>query len=313
MKTSRIPQVLSGIAAAVLFAMGCPLTANAQSDTTVTVINLDAESEATSQATRVDSLQEQLNAVNQKLEQNTLSARQDKVWKRRRYFYLSYITSQTLTFKDLNNEKAKLDVGFALNMGRTFYLHKKPIANMIKFGIDWTYFDISYAKYKDTEISYSSSETYKAPARPAALTRYLPEIGGDGYYEDYDDFGFDLGQNFGNKQVDIAMGVGPSVTVNPIDYLKAAVYFHYMPTGSLMLHDSDVNAAFVNGWSFGLTASWKLISLGFETRWAEGKYSRFDTDDLSDDSFDEDGGFSLSTDKQKLRTKSFRIFIGLRF
>lgn len=301
------------MAAGLLLAALCPQAVTAQSDTTVTVINLDAESEATSEATKLDSLQDQLNAVNQQLEAKTKTEKQDKVWKRRRYFYLNLITSQTLTFKDLGNQKAKLDAGFALHMGRTYYLHKKPIANMIKFGIDWTYFDISYAKYKNTDI-HETTNRQQAPARPAALGRYAPEIGGDGYYdEDYDDFSFDFGQSFGNKQIDIAMGIGPSVTVNPVDYLKAAVYFHYMPTGSLMLNDSDVNFAFVNGWSFGLTASWKLISLGFETRWAEGKYKRFDTDELSDDSIGEDGGLSLDTDKQKLRTKSFRIFIGLRF
>lgn len=45
----------------------------------------------------------------------------------------------------------KSNYGAAFTVGRTFYLHylhQKPIASMIRFGVDATWFDLNYANYK---------------------------------------------------------------------------------------------------------------------------------------------------------------------
>ena len=44
------------------------------------------------------------------------------------------------------------DFGVSLTFGKTYYLHKKPLLNMIKYGIDATWFELSYAKYSEPDV-----------------------------------------------------------------------------------------------------------------------------------------------------------------
>lgn len=185
---------------------------------------------------QVDSLNTSLinltNEMNAKLE---YLARQEKIWKRSKYFYIAY----GMTSLDRGNGQPKLNSDFAFSIGRgkTYYLHKKPLLGMIKFGLDWTFFDIAVAQYEEEDGLYTrdDSDIYKG---------------------------------------EISMQFGPSITVNPIDFLKVNLYFRYDPTYS-MIFNTDGNEFKGNYGSYfntGLAASYKVISLGYEYRWGSTSY-----------------------------------------
>ena len=185
---------------------------------------------------QVDSLNTSLvnltNEMNAKLE---YMARQEQIWKRSKYFYVAY----GMTSLDRGSGQPKLNSNFAVSIGRgkTYYLHKKPLLGMIKFGLDWTFFDIAVAQY-GVERGLSAeddSDIYKG---------------------------------------EISMQFGPSITVNPVDFLKVNLYFRYDPSYSMMFN-TDGNKFKGNYGSYfntGLAASYKVISLGYECRWGSTSY-----------------------------------------
>ncbi len=275
--------------------------ATAQTDSTATG-NADLNS-------AVDSLRQTVQQLQTQVAETQKDARTDRVWKRKKYVHLNYITSQTLTNKDVGNVQWKSSFGFALTKGTTYYLHRKPILGMIKIGLDWTQIDLTYVKYKD-EVSIDPANSTSYTARHAGV-RTTPDFGDDYEGSNPLDFNIDLGM----QQIEYSMAIGPSVTVNPVDYLKVAAFFHYHPTSSVALLDSEASFAFVNGFAFGMSASWKAITLGFETRWDEGKYNKFDTDDINIDTDSEEipSFDNLFSEKTRMKTKSFRVFFGFRF
>ena len=99
--------------------------------------------EATAQ--RLDSLQQVVNQLTSNVETLEKDNLNQKIWKdRAKYFNIGYV-NQTVTDKTFGG-KIKSDFGVSLSSGKTYYLHKKPIVGMIKFGLDWTWLDINYAK-----------------------------------------------------------------------------------------------------------------------------------------------------------------------
>lgn len=185
---------------------------------------------------QVDSLNTSLvnltNEMNAKLE---YLAHQEKIWKRSKYFYIAY----GMTSLDRGNGQPKLNSDFAFSIGRgkTYYLHKKPLLGMIKFGLDWTFFDIAVAQYEEEDGLYTrdDSDIYKG---------------------------------------EISMQFGPSITVNPIDFLKVNLYFRYDPTYSMMFNTNgnEFKGNYGSYFNTGLAASYKVISLGYEYRWGSTSY-----------------------------------------
>ena len=177
----------------------------------------------------------------------------NKVWNdRKQYFNFSYAT-QTLSSEEIGVEY-KADWAAAISSGKTFYLHKKPLARMIKFGIDWTWFDLNAAQY-----SYVDSEIFKDRER----------------YNLY--------------QAEVGMHVGPSITINPVHHLKLSLYYRLAPSYSL-LFDADNESLHHNFGLFnsmGGAISWKLLSVGIEMRSGKVEYNDiefgdFDSDTASD-------------------------------
>ena len=178
------------------------------------------------------------------------------VWKRGKYRNFSF--SKEKLEIDGFDAAIKSEWGAAITLGKTFYLHKTPILNMIKIGLDWTYFDISAAGYEMNN----------------------EEGGKDGTYH------FTAG-----------MHIGPSVTVNPIDNLKASVYFRYAPSYAGMYADDEYySGGYASFFVSGLSVAYKVISVGVEKRWGTVKYDRSDTDE-----------------KTKFKVSGPRFYIGFRF
>lgn len=235
---------------------------------------------------RLDSLQQVVNQLTTNVETLEKDNLNQKIWKdRAKYFNLGYV-NQTVTDKTFGGE-IKSDFGVSLSNGKTYYLHRKPIVGMIKFGLDWTWLDINYAKSTVETIDFETDEVSSSDMH----------------------------------QAEIGMQFGPSVTINPVHHLKVSGYFRFAPSYSGLYADETFYHNYVSMWNAGCALSWKVISVGVEWRWGTAKYDglAFDEADFNEDSYGDgdatmdDVMDKLSAGKCKFKTNSVRFYIGFRF
>ncbi len=139
-----------------------------------------------------------------------------------------------------NSPTLKSDFGISLTVGRTYLLHKNPIGNVLYFGIDATWFDINYTKYK-----------------------LEPE-----------DTMYDI-CNF--HQLEIGVQVGPSLTIKPAKNLLLHGYFRYAPSYSALVskEEESVHGNYASMFVGGGSISYRFISVGVEKRFGKSKYKDF--------------------------------------
>lgn len=201
--------------------------------------------------------------------------RNDKaVWhKRATYLNLGYVR-QDLS-GDMIPGTVSSDLGGSLSWGRTFYLHKKPIGNFLKFGLDWSWLDLNAARY--------------APA----------------------------GMENDVYQLDAAMQIGPSLTVNPVGRLKLSAYARVAPTYSAMWLNETLAHGFTAHYNYGATLAWRMISVGVEFRNGFKDAFEYKVIDVEKalEGMEEGGNLSLSaTGKASLaNANTIRFFFGFRF
>lgn len=157
---------------------------------------------------------------------------------RKKYINLSF-TNMKMTL----NESLELEseYGAAFTVGRTFYLHKKPIGGFLRFGIDATWVDLNYANYKIKQNP-------------------------------------DLEKNECH-QADISMHIGPSITINPIGKLNLHGYFRYAPTYSAMYVDDTFYGNYAGFFVGGGSVSYGTIGLGIESRFSDLNYKKLGSDE----------------------------------
>lgn len=292
----------------------------------------------------IDSLRQAVSDLNQKTAQMEEDRQMEKVWKRRKWMTLGTgKTNLDIEDPEYGTLGYSSQAAFSFSFGKTYYLHRKPIAKMIKVGLDVTWLDLNYARYKK-----GKGLKFNMPSE-GDFDDYLGGLPGNGGYDDdYDYPDYDeedlLNIDLGMHQVEAGVGIGPSVTVTPfrplnisaLNYVKLAAYFHWMPSYSGVIRTRDaepvwndmanafeeaesetvVNHGFCNFFRFGLSLSWKALTIGYEHRWGSAKYN---TEGFSDSDFSGDGfGGGASEDydgdvKMKHSTKSNRFFIGFRF
>lgn len=234
-------------------------------------------------ATETDSLQRVVDDLSQQLRHQKNKELDRKIWKdRSKYFNLGYV-KQSLIFKDSGDEKLKNDFGVSISWGKTYYLHKKPLFGMMKFGLDWSWVDLNYSKYTISESEEPGSDP-------------VGDI-------------MDRTIDIGNHQLEYGMQFGPSITINPVHQLKISLYFRLTPSYSMMYLDDSFNSNFALFYSFGGSVAWKVISVGVEGRWGQAKYKGFSLGDIDFDGENVD----ISSTKTKLKTSSVRFYIGFRF
>lgn len=230
--------------------------------------------------TTIDSLRQQVNELNQQLAEQEEEDLNERVWKgRAKYFNIGYV-SQKLINKDYDVPALKNDFGVSLSWGKTFYLHKKPLFGMLKFGLDWSWFDVNYAQYSIQEQFEMDSGEYSESSTTSA------------YHGEY------------------GMQFGPSVTINPVQDLKISLYFRVTPSFSFMYIDG-FNYNYATFLNFGGAIAWKVISVGVEGRWGSAKYNGIDINEFDLDS--EEFPLNFTTSKTKMKTSSIRFYIGFRF
>lgn len=201
-----------------------------------------------------------------------------------KYLNLSYVTQKTSYVDNSWGEmpEFKSDFGAALSYGRSFYLHKKPLLGMIRFGIDATFIDLNYGNY--------SYEWYEE--------------------DDWDDYYW---EKYKIHQAEIGVQFGPSVTVTPIKGLNIHGWFRYAPSFALMYDagTDGVSGAFGNFFVAGGSVSYRNIGVGVEARWGRGNYKEFGGGEEEDD-WDWDYDYGRS-EKNKLKTTGMRVFLTIRF
>ena len=241
---------------------------------------------------RLDSLQEVVNTLSSRVEGTEKADLNRAVWKdRAKYLNLGYV-KQTLADKTYGGE-LKSDFGASLSWGRTYYLHEKPLLGMVKFGLDWSWTDINYAKFSLDAFDGETDEQLSSDVH----------------------------------QAEIGMQFGPSLTVNPVHHLKVGGYFRVTPSYSLLYMDETVHHHYVTFCNAGCTLAWKALSVGVEWRWGTAKYDglKFDEDAFDEDAFDEDDLTDgdapslgdvmdqMKVPDRKFKTSSVRFSLGFRF
>ena len=259
-------------------------------------------------AAKIDSLSNVIDSMNEKMETDKANAKLEKIWKRKKYRYVGY-TMQSLTHMDEEGLRWKSEFGVNLGMGRTYFLHKKPIANMIKFSIDWTMTDINYAKLK---------ENYVIGGMPPATTPAASTLASDGFSDIITPENPDMpAMDFGCHAIDYGMQVGPSIWINPVDHLMLNGYFRYAPTAAMLVLNDEFSIGYGSFFVTGGAISYKAISIGVEARWGKTKYNSFEFDDEGAENMEQEGGSNsisglLNSSKNKMKMKSTRFYICFR-
>lgn len=221
-------------------------------------------------------------------------------WKRNKYVNIGY-SAPALSIENIP-EKVKSDYSFSIVNGRTFYLHKKPLFNMIKFGLDFGYIDINFAQYNPIGGDDEGFDDENGDDSWGW---------GDGNYDQSDDENYDdeisdmIGEIIPDKLYKAEIGVhfGPSITINPIDYLMVNAYFRYVPSYSMKIsQELDFGGSFASYFNLGLAVSYKMISVGLEKRWGTAQFETQEIDEF---------GEEISV-KRKWTTNCPRFYISLR-
>lgn len=281
------------------------IVAFAQTEEDGKTVNIDWKEDSTEITTVNDIIKVQ--------QQLTTRSDQEKhfasVWGRRGYFNFSYNSTKlspknTITTNVGNVPDFKTDWGASIQYGRSYRLHKKPIANVALFNIDYTGIDLNV-------------NHFKAEGNGTGL--YNSDKGTDEYY--------DFPWKMEKYEANYGMSLGPSLTLAPFNlvnskglhYLKFNVFFHVGYHISVLYSPND-DKADINTtgddhdkmkdnlkleWghgmmtSFGFNVSWKAIGIGYELRNGNLKYKPANTGDFG-------------KDENKFKSTTSRIYLQIR-
>ena len=163
--------------------------------------------------------------------------------------------------------RTHVNYGASFTVGKTFYLHK-PIGEILRFGIDATWVHLNYTNYKVKHITYWGTDNYQ-----------------------YD-------------QIEVAMHVGPSITVKPADKLYIHGYFRYAPSVSVLSAYETLYGNYATFFVGGASISYGVIGLGMECRFGDCKCNEFGDST-------EDGAESSSVNKTKYN--GWKAYLTFRF
>lgn len=197
----------------------------------------------------------------------------------KKYLNIGYVSQHLKVADEFDGEaKIKSNFGASLSSGRTFFLNKEPIAKLLYFAIDWTYLDLNYAQYKETE-------TYS--------------------YEDQNGIEIIETEDYNSHKGEIGMQVGPSVHVGLTDGFTLSGHMRYAPSYSMLYVDEEFSGGFGNFFTAGLSANYGAFGLGFETRWGSSKHSfNVDIEEFEEQEVQV---------KEKIKLSGSRVFLAFRF
>lgn len=220
------------------------------------------------------------------------------VWKRKRSFSIAYTTASlegdlqmynpTRDAYELVTQKFKNDWGLTMKAATTVRFHKRPIADIVSFGLDYSLLDLSVNHYKELEGDklYKSDETWPE------------DIDGKTRNPHYIPWGLQM-YNF-----TYGMNLGPSIGIAPfarfknpqLAHLRLHLYFNVGYRASLLLmkgnddkdaaqlRDEKVKESSKLQWGhgfytmFGVRMSWKGIGIGYELVNGSQNYKSVETE-----------------------------------
>jgi hypothetical protein len=217
-----------------------------------------------------------------------------------------------------NVGELKSDWGASIQYGRSYRLHKKPIANVATFNIDYTGIDLNVNHFKAEGLGQYDSRQKHA---------------GEGDKKTDDDF-YTLPWNMEKYEVNYGMALGPSLTLAPFNllngnglhFIKFNVFYHigynvsmiYSPNDKkLDVNQSELGVEYNKeryehmesnlkmSWghgmiqSFGVNVSWKAIGLAYEHRTGKIKYKAMNTSDFGNNEYE----FTNATNRISLQIR----------
>lgn len=226
-----------------------------------------------------------------------------KIWNRKKYWNIGYMWGG---MKNLDiNDKYESQFALSISHGRVIYFHKKPIANMLKIGLDLG-LDIKFAKYKDKEI-------YTGIVDDDDDTYYDDEWNDGSWYDDDDWFDNEDDMHIGYYSLDMGLAIGPSFTVNPVSKLKIKAFFHVIPSYSMLIVDDDVRSSYKTTFTYGGEVTWGRFGLGIEGFTGTAKYKSM-LEDVYGELFDEEDMLEGYTPngKTKFRTSGLNLYLTIK-
>lgn len=193
---------------------------------------------------------------------------------RRKYSQVSFAKN---TFKHGDNWTLESDLAVNYSSGRIFYLHEDEVAGLIRFAIDGTWTDLTYAKY----------------------SRTLPWDGKDKAYKFH--------------QIDYSLGVGPSVHINPVDDLYVHTYFRYAPTYSFFMGDKQVYGNYATNFVTGLSVSFNFVAVGFEGRFGSCEYKSLVSAEKAAEYIEQLKTNPLNQLTEKVKNRGWRVYVSFMF
>lgn len=254
--------------------------------------------QSTDSTTVVDTHSQEQDSYVSAIERQQLN---EKIWGRGRFLRLGYAIAQTA---DGINAVDKNSFSFFITKGASYRFPSKPIAGMLKFGIDAVWFDFQFSKYKTAEKELEWTHEIVSPSG--------------------EEFGGDFNLNLGRNALTFGMGVGPNVAIAPfansnvkgLRYLRASLYFLYSPTVGMYLcsqdDDVEVSTAFCHLMNFGGNITYRAITLGIEGRWGSGKFKPIDFEKMVNDATGSDIE-SQGTNKYTRKFANSRFYIQFAF
>lgn len=273
----------------------------AQTDSTATR-NIDFEEDTTQIVTLNDIIAMQ----NQVAEKNFRSRVIQDVWKYKKFFSISYASTSmngkkiwlyNPETKAMEEQKAKYtsDWGVSIKRSQIVAFHKKPISEVLSFGLEYSFIDLSFNHYsQDKDMQFDSRLTYQKTNENGSTNDFHHYPWGSEMYN-----------------VSEAMHLGPSITLAPftktnnanLAFLRLQGYFTVGYRASLLWINSDmeqdVNNAdprqeadeedykavdksgklsighgVVTNW--GIRLNWKHIGIAFEKTKGNYKYQSLD-------------------------------------
>ena len=212
------------------------------------------------------------------------------VWGRRGYFNFSYNNTK-LTPKgnypngldNGNVGELKSDWGASIQYGRSYRLHKKPIANVATFNIDYTGIDLNVNHFKAEgtgEYKYNSSikhtETTDGKSLGPSLTLApFNLLNGNGLH-------------FIKVNVFYHIGYNVSMIYSPND--KKLDANQNTTDENYKAMESNLKMSWGHGMiqSFGINLSWKAIGIAYEHRTGKIKYKAMNTSDFGKNEYEFD-------------------------
>ncbi len=285
-------------------------------------VSIDWSEDSTDITTIKDIIKVQQQVTNR----NATEQHFNDVWGRRGYFNFSYNNTK-LTPKETNYPNGlngyvgefKSDWGASIQYGRSYRLHKKPIANVALFNIDYTGIDLNVNHFKAEgtgDYKYNSSSKHT-------------EKDDDGKTEEY----YTIPWNMEKYEINYGMSLGPSLTLAPFNllrgnglhFIKINAFYHIGYNVSMIYSPNDkkldANNDKVDGYnrdayeamesnlkmswghgmiqSFGVNLSWKAIGVAFEHRTGKIKYKAMNTSDFGKNEYE----FTSTTNRISLQIR----------